>query len=72
MAVAQAPVLEVVSLDAPVVAIDAPSPIVFLREEQIEGKSWHFNLFNNAWNVNYPVWEINQSERFRFELLLRN
>ena len=72
VAVAQAPVLEVVSLDAPVVAIDAPSPIVFLREEQIEGKSWHFNLFNNAWNVNYPVWEINQSERFRFELLLRN
>lgn len=49
-----APALEIVSLDAPVVAIDKPSPIVFLRDQQIEGKSWHFNLFNNAWNVNYP------------------
>ena len=48
------PALEIVSLDAPVLAIDTPSPIVFLRDEQIEGGSWHFNLFNNAWNVNYP------------------
>ena len=51
-------------------AIDEPSPIVFLRGEQIKGESWHFNCFNNAWNVNYPVWEINSSERFRFELRL--
>ena len=65
-----APALEVVSLDAPVLAIDEPSPIVFLRGEQIKGESWHFNCFNNAWNVNYPVWEINSSERFRFELRL--
>lgn len=43
------PTLEIVSLDAPVVAIDKPSPIVFLRDEQIKGRSWHFNLFNNAW-----------------------
>eukprot|EP01043_Picozoa_sp_COSAG02_P040431 COSAG02_NODE_3274_length_7030_cov_14.860008_2_plen_203_part_00 len=49
-----APTLEIVSLDAPVVAVDKPSPIVFLRDQQIEGHSWHFNLFNNAWNVNYP------------------
>jgi hypothetical protein len=65
-----APTLEIVSLDAPVLAVDEPSPIVFLRGEQIEGKSWHFNLFNNAWNVNYPVWEINTHERFRFEVTL--
>ena len=65
-----APTLEVVSLDAPVLAIDEPSPIVFLRGEQVKGESWHFNCFNNAWNVNYPVWEINSSERFRFELRL--
>ena len=64
------PVLEVVSLDAPVLAVDQPSPIVFLRGEQVVGESWHFCLFNNAWNVNYPVWEIDTHERFRFELLL--
>ena len=53
-----------------VLAVDESSPIVFLREEQIRGSSWHFCLFNNAWNVNYPVWEIDTRERFRFELAL--
>ena len=52
---AMMPTLAIISLDAPVVAIDEPSPIVFLQGEQIEGKSWHFCCFNNAWNVNYPV-----------------
>eukprot|EP01047_Picozoa_sp_COSAG01_P013248 COSAG01_NODE_616_length_14815_cov_8.518076_19_plen_479_part_00 len=58
--------LRVQSLDAAIVAIDEPSPIVFLRDEQIRGSAFHFNLFNNAWNVNYPVWEVNTDERFRF------
>ena len=44
--------LRVQSLDAAIVAIDEPSPIVFLRDdEQIKGSAFHFNLFNNAWNV---------------------
>lgn len=64
------PTLEIASLDAPVLAIDQPSPIVFLRGDQIAAQSWHFCLFNNAWDVNYPVWEINTHERFRFELAL--
>ena len=43
----------------------------FLRDEQINGTSWHFNFFNNAWNTNYPLWQINTDERFRFVLSLR-
>lgn len=62
--------LSIKSPDVPVVAIDTPSPIVFLRDEQIRGQSWHFNLFNNAWNVNYPVWEVNTNERFQFKIVL--
>ena len=60
--------LSIASLDAPIVTVDTPSPIVFLKEQQIEADSFHFNLFNNAWNVNYPVWEVNPTERFRFAL----
>ena len=45
------PALAIQSLDAPLIAVDTPSPIVFLRDEQIQGKSWHFNFFNNAWNT---------------------
>ena len=64
------PTFAVRSPDTPIVAIDTPSPIVFLRDEQIAGDSWHFNLFNNAWNTNYPLWEINTDERFRFSVFV--
>ena len=46
---AATPALAIASVDASVVAVDTPSPIVFLRDEQINGSSFHFNLFNNAW-----------------------
>lgn len=64
----QEPDFQVDSLDVPIVAMDTPSPIVFLKDEQIQGNSVHFNLFNNAWSVNYPEWEVNTGERFRFTL----
>ena len=46
--------------------VDSPNPVEFLRDEQIQGLAWHYNLFNDAWNTNYPLYEINTSERFRF------
>jgi hypothetical protein len=67
---AGAPALSISSPDAPLVAADVPSPIVFMRDEQIAGRSWHFNFFNNAWNTNYPLWEVNMDERFRFTMLV--
>jgi hypothetical protein len=40
--------LTIASLDAPIVTVDTPSPIVFLKELPIQGNSMHFNLFNNV------------------------
>lgn len=62
------PDFKVDSLDVPIVSMDTQSPIVFFKDEQIQGDSVHFNLFNNAWSVNYPEWEVNTGERFRFAL----
>ena len=44
----------------------APTPSNRLASPRSAGSAFHFNLFNNAWNVNYPVWEVNTDERFRF------
>jgi hypothetical protein len=38
---------------------------------QIDGEHGiHFNLHNNAWNTNYPVW-YGDDERFRFEVYIK-
>jgi len=65
-------VLEIYSPDAPVVSpnldlfppgrLNAPA-----RPEQ----GWAFDLFNNAWNTNYPLWSLQESERFQFTITLK-
>ena len=35
------------------------------------GRGWHFNLFNNGWDTNYPLWSLSTADRFRWKVTLR-
>lgn len=48
--------LEITTLDAPVIALGARSPLNFSRELPDLMQGVHVNLFNNAWGTNYPQW----------------
>lgn len=48
--------LTITTLDAPVVALGARSPLNFSEELPDLGQGVHVNLFNNAWGTNYPQW----------------
>jgi hypothetical protein len=48
--------LQVTTLDAPVVAVGARSPLGFSLELPDMQHGVHVNLFNNAWGTNYPQW----------------
>ena len=50
-----------------------PSPIDFLRDDtQPSADAIFFNLFNNAWSTNYPLWQLEDAQRFRFRLAFRS
>ena len=50
-----------------------PSPIDFLRDDtQPSADAIFFNLFNNAWSTNYPMWQLEDAQRFRFRLAFRS
>jgi hypothetical protein len=48
--------LTITTLDAPVVALGARSPLNFSEELPDLRQGVHVNLFNNAWGTNYPQW----------------
>ena len=48
--------LTLTSLDAPVVAIGARSPLNFSLEQPSLDEGIHICLYNNAWGTNYPQW----------------
>jgi hypothetical protein len=49
-------VFELATLDAPVVALGARSPLNFSLELPTMQDGVHLNLYNNAWGTNYPQW----------------
>lgn len=59
--------LEIATLDAPVVAFAAMSPLNFSEDPPEVQRGVHVSLFNNAWGTNYPQW-ASGDWRYRFVL----
>jgi hypothetical protein len=57
------------TLDAPLVAPGEPSLLNFNNEQPALVKGWHFNLYNNVWGTNFPMW-YGEDGRFRFVIRL--
>jgi hypothetical protein len=49
-------IFELATLDAPVVALGARSPLDFSLELPTMKDGIHISLYNNAWGTNYPQW----------------
>jgi hypothetical protein len=49
-------IFELATLDAPVVALGARSPLDFSLELPTMEDGIHIGLYNNAWGTNYPQW----------------
>lgn len=58
---------ELATLDAPVVALGARSPLDFSLELPTLRDGIHVSLYNNAWGTNYPQW-CGGDWRYRFTL----
>jgi hypothetical protein len=63
--------LQIASLDAPLVAPGAPSLLNFDNRQPALERGMHFNLYNNVWGTNFPMW-YDENARFRFELSVKN
>ncbi len=59
--------LEIDTFDAPLVAPGDPSLLNFDSEQPTLAHGMHFNLFNNIWGTNFPMW-FDGDARFRFTL----
>jgi hypothetical protein len=59
--------LEIHSLDAPLVAAGQPSLLNFTNELPTLEGGMHFNLYNNVWGTNFPMW-FEDDSLFRFSI----
>jgi hypothetical protein len=59
--------LAIEPLDAPLVAPGEPSLLDFSNRQPSLKKGMHFNLYNNLWGTNFPMW-YEENARFRFAL----
>jgi hypothetical protein len=59
--------LAIETLDAALVAPGEPSLLDFNNRQPNLQKGMHFNLFNNVWGTNFPIW-YDDDARFRFTL----
>lgn len=55
------------TLDAPLVAPGQPSLLNFHNQQPSMDNGVHFNLFNNIWGTNFPMW-YGEDTRLRFVL----
>ena len=62
--------LAIETLDAPLVAPGEPSLLNFDGEQPAVENGMHFNLYNNVWGTNFPLW-YEEDARFRFALRFR-
>lgn len=58
---------EVCSLDAPLVAPGAPALLDFHNRIPDMSGGIHFNLYNNVWGTNFPMW-FEEDAQYRFRL----
>ena len=61
--------IEIETLDAPLVAPGALSLLNFTNDEPDLEEGVSFNLHNNVWGTNFPMW-FEDDCRFRFRLRL--
>ena len=61
--------IRLLSLDAPLVAVGACTPLNFSLDQPSLAEGLHFGLFNNAWGTNYPQW-CGGDWRYRFRVKL--
>lgn len=59
--------LAIETLDAPLVALQEPSLLHFVNEKPQDEEGVYFNLYNNVWATNFPMW-YEEDARFRFVL----
>ena len=59
--------LAIESLDAPLVAPGEPSLLNFHNRMPTLRRGMHFNLYNNIWGTNFPMWSDDDG-LFRFVL----
>jgi hypothetical protein len=59
--------LAIDTLDVPLVAPGAPSLLNFTNRQPAMRGGVHFNLHNNIWGTNFPMW-FEDDMRFRFAL----
>ncbi|MEO8608386.1 MAG: DUF5054 domain-containing protein [Chloroflexota bacterium] len=59
--------LAIETLDAPLLAPGEPSLLDFNNRQPNLRSGMHFNLFNNVWGTNFPMW-YHDDARFRFTL----
>jgi hypothetical protein len=48
--------LQIESLDAPLVAPGEPALLHFTNRQPVLRRGMHFNLYNNVWGTNFPMW----------------
>ena len=60
---------ELISRDAPVIALGPRTPLCFSNTLPTAAEGIHINLYNNAWGTNYPQW-CGGDWLFRFTLHL--
>ena len=63
--------MEIISLDSPLVAPGQPALLNFTNEQPNMQGGMHFNLLNNVWGTNFPMW-FEEDCRFRFLLRFPN
>lgn len=59
--------LKMIALDSPLVVPGQPALLNFSNEQPDMARGIHFNLYNNVWGTNFPMW-FEEDCRFRFEL----
>lgn len=59
--------LRIETLDAPLVAPGEPALLDFNNQQPDMRQGVHFNLYNNLWGTNFPMW-FEEDCRFRFKL----
>jgi hypothetical protein len=55
------------TLDAPLLVPGEPSLLNFNNKQPPLRRGMHFNLYNNVWGTNFPMW-FEGDARFRFSL----
>lgn len=63
--------IEIESLDAPLVAPGQPSLLDFNNRQPNLRGGMHFNLFNNVWGTNFPMW-YEEDAMLRFRLRFKD